>query len=282
MCLDYKGCQLNLTLVQYILPHSEEVNLKPHGNSQTSDPYFRTSTKSIKSSSKSLHPKEIIQQISKEKGGELLAKSIGELPRNRQQVYNANKLLKSQDSIHKLILKIQNLEKSNCHFIHELKLSPEPSVIMASDFQLAELEAFCTDPNYHCVLGIDPTFNLGQFNLTVTTYKQLQLVKSNGEHPTHVGPLFLHYRKTFSCYNSFASGLTGLNKSLASICSFGTDGEVPLIDAFKQQCPLATHLICFSHCRENVKRKLRDLSIPSSLINEYILEIFGGQSGTRV
>ena len=50
---------------------------------------------------------------------------------------------------------------------------------MALDFQLAELEAFCTDPEYHCVLGIDPTFNLGPFNLIGTTYKQLQLVNSN-------------------------------------------------------------------------------------------------------
>jgi len=91
---------------------------------------------------------------------------------------------------------------------------------------------------------------------------------------------FLHYCKTFSCYNSFASGLTGLNKSLIAICSFGTDGEVPLIDAFKQQCPLATHLICFSHCRENIKRKLCDLSIPFGLINEYVFEIFGHHSGT--
>ena len=283
MCVDYRGNRLNLTLVQYILPHSEEIDLKPHGNSHTSDPYFRTSAstlKSTKSSLKSSLPKEIIQKISREKGGELVAKSIGQLPRNRQQVYNANKQLKSQDLIHNLILELQNLEKSNSHFIRELKLSPEPSVIMASDYQLAELEAFCTDPDYHCILGIDPTFNLGRFNVTVTTYKQLQLVKSNGEHPTYVGPLFLHYRKTFSCYNSFASGLMGLNKSLTSICSFGTDGEVPLIDAFKQQCPLATHLTCFSHCRDNVKRKLRDLSIPSSVINEYMLEIFGGQSGT--
>ena len=46
----------------------------------------------MKSSLKSLLPKEIIQQISREKGGELVAKSIGQLPRNRQQVYNANKL----------------------------------------------------------------------------------------------------------------------------------------------------------------------------------------------
>lgn len=161
-----------------------------------------------------------------------------------------------------MILKLQNLEKSNNHFIHELKLSPEPSVIMASDFQLAELKAFCTNPDHHCVLGIDPTFNLGPFNLTVTTYQQLQLVKSNGDHPTYVGPLFLHYRKTFSCYNSFAAGLTGLNKSLVSICSFGTDGEVPLIEAFKQQCPLAIHLICFSHSRENIKKETLRFKCP--------------------
>ena len=51
---------------------------------------------------------------------------------------------------------------------------------------------------------------------------------------------------------------------------------MPLIEAFKQQCPLSIHLIYFSHCRENVKRN-RDLSVPSSFINEYVLEIFGGQ-----
>ena len=89
---------------------------------------------------------------------------------------------------------MQNLDKSDGSFVRELKLSPEPSVIMACDHQIAEVEAFCTNPDYHCVLGIDPTFNLGHFNLTVTTYKQLQLVKSNGEHPTFVGPLFLHFR----------------------------------------------------------------------------------------
>lgn len=94
-------------------------------------------------------------------------------------------------------MELQNLGECNSHFIRELKLSPEPSVIMASDFQLAELEAFCTNPDYHCVLGIDPTFNLGRFNVTVTTYKQLQLVKSNGEHPTYVGPLFCIIARPF-------------------------------------------------------------------------------------
>lgn len=72
-----------------------------------------------------------------------------------------NKHQKLQDPLYSLILEIQNLEDQ---FIHELKLAPEPSVILAYDYQLAEV-AFCTESSYHSVFGIDPTFNLGQFNL---------------------------------------------------------------------------------------------------------------------
>jgi len=50
-----------------------------------------------------------------------------------------NKHQKSQDPLYSLILEIQNLEDQ---FIHELKLVPEPSVILAYDYQLAEV-AFC-------------------------------------------------------------------------------------------------------------------------------------------
>ena len=96
-----------------------------------------------------------------------------------------------------LILESQNLQGNQDHFIREVKLAPEPCVVMGTDYQLADVEAFCTSPNNHCVFGIDPTFNLGRFNLTVTTYKHLQLVKPNGEPPTFVGPLIAkHSRAT--------------------------------------------------------------------------------------
>jgi len=234
----------------------------------------------LKTSVKSVTPKEAVEKVSKEKGGEMSARSAGSLPRNRQQAYNTSKQQKPEDHLYNLIVESQNLERNKDKFIQEVKLAPEPSVIMAMDYQLADIEAFCTNPDHHCVFGIDPTFDLGKFNLTVTTYKQLQLVKPNGEPPTFVGPLFVHYRKTFSCYNSFASGLTGLNKGLASILAFGTDGEDPLIEAFSQQCRFATHLTCFTHSRENIKRKLRELSVPPDVIKEYLFDIFGGQRGT--
>lgn len=207
------------------------------------------------------------------------AESAGSLPRNRQQAYNAVKHQKPQDPLFNLILESQNLEHSENHFIREVKLASELSVLLAMDYQIADVEAFCTNPDYHCVFGIDPTFDLGPFNLTVTTYKQLQIIKPNGEHPTFVGPLFLHSRKNFSCYNSFVSGLMGLNKNLSNIRAFGTDGEAALIEAFQQQCPLAAHLLWFNHCRENIKRRLRDLHIPSAIATEYLRDIFGGHKG---
>ena len=208
------------------------------------------------------------------------SESAGSLPRNRQQAYNAKRGQKTEDPLYGLILESQNLDHDRYHFIREVRLAPEPCVVMAMDYQLADVDAFCTCPDHHCILGIDPTFDLGNFNVTVTTYKQLQLINKNGEPPIFVGPLFLHYRKSFSCYHSFASCLLGLNKNLANIKVFGTDGETALIDAFKQQCNSASHLLCFTHCRENIKRKLRELRIPSNVASDYLMEIFGGQQGT--
>lgn len=170
-------------LVQYVMPAGDELEINPHGNASSSQPYLRTSTstsQTIKSKLKSASPKD--------KGGEFFAKSTGDLPCNRQQIYNINKHQKPLDPLYGLILEIQNLGGDKDQFIRELKLAPEPSMILAYDYKL---EAFCTEPSYPSVLGIDPTFNLGQFHLTVTTHKQLQLVKPNGKHPT---TLFLHYR----------------------------------------------------------------------------------------
>ena len=69
--IDHKGCRLNLTLVQYVLPSEQVLDIKPHGNSKKEEPYFRTSVstlKSLKSSVKSASPKEALEKVSTEKG----------------------------------------------------------------------------------------------------------------------------------------------------------------------------------------------------------------------
>jgi len=79
-------------MMQYYFDGPEvEVKLKPHGNSKSSMPFFRTSTSAKKLhrelASKSM-PKDVVHQATQLQGGELEAWVIGSLPRNRQQIAN--------------------------------------------------------------------------------------------------------------------------------------------------------------------------------------------------
>ena len=79
-------------MLQYMFTGKEvEVKIKPHGNSKSRTPFLRTSQKTkdpIRTLAASATPKEVIQKVTNEEGGELGAKGIAFLPRNRQQVAN--------------------------------------------------------------------------------------------------------------------------------------------------------------------------------------------------
>lgn len=53
---------------------------------------------------KTASPKEVVEEISLQKGGKMAAESAGALPRNKQQAYNASKEQKSQDPLYNLVL----------------------------------------------------------------------------------------------------------------------------------------------------------------------------------
>ena len=56
-------------------------------------------------------------------------------------------------------------------FVRIVCNTPEPMAVLAFDWTLADLERFCTNPQQHVILGVDPTSNLGSFHVTVTTYQ---------------------------------------------------------------------------------------------------------------
>ena len=64
------------------------------------------------------------------------------------------------------------------HFIRDVKDGPDPALVIATDKQLNDLVKFCTSP--------DPTFNLGDFKVTLITYQHLFL---QSEH-TGKSPVF--------------------------------------------------------------------------------------------
>ena len=77
------------------------------------------------------------------------------------------------------------------HFVRIVTGAPEPMAVLSFTWSLDDL-------GNHVVLCVDPTFNLGDFFVTVTTYRHLILTNSSGEHPVMMGPLFVNQCKRFS------------------------------------------------------------------------------------
>ena len=129
--------------------------------------------------------------------------------------------------------------------------------------------------------GIDPTFTLGDFDVTITTYRHLILQSRsnpNGKSPVMAGPIFVHMRKDFSTYYFFASSLVSLKPEIANLKAFGTDGEAALEKALSTTFPAAVHVRCFLHFKGNIENKLRELGLSSTVSKEIVCDIMGRAS----
>ena len=173
-------------------------------------------------------------------------------------------------------------ESSGCEtaFVRSVECAPEPMCILATDQQLADMERFCT-ADVSSVLSVDPTFNLGAFYVTPTTYHNLLVETKGGNNPILLGPVLIHQTKTFRPFHYFASTMIRLNPQLVNLKAFGTDGESELIKAFQMCFPKAVHLRCTNHIRQNVKDKLRNLNVSQNVTKEILADIFGAKIGTH-
>ena len=162
-------------------------------------------------------------------------------------------------------------------FIRSVEAAPEPMCVLSTDQQLYNMERFCTQSPS----SVLPTFNLGDFYVTPTTFHNLLVKNRQGCHPIISGPILIYRTKEFEPFHYFASTLVRLNPNIMNLKSFGTDGESQLIKAFQVVFPHAVHLRCSNHLRQNVKDKLHALAIPQNLWKEFLSDIFGQQVGTQ-
>lgn len=266
-----------------------------HGNDKTIKPFYPTlpSTKAeIESQSVSRGPKQVVATVSRKHGGVQHASSPCELLRNERQVSyihtrkKASRVPSLGDAIDPLadqvfaMMQSAKLSDSLGLFVRETRPSPEPAFILAHDRQLDGLVRFCAIANGFSVLSVDPTFKLGDFDVTPITYRHRLLVSTrSGKDPVMIGPVLIHYRKTFHTYLFFAATLVGLRPGLEGLRAFGTDGEKALADAFSHEFHYAVRLTCSIHCRRNVKTQLQDLGYPESARREILDDLFGCQHG---
>ena len=121
---------------------------------------------------------------------------------------------------------------------------------IGTDKQFYDISRFCArGVEEKSVLGVDPTFNLGDFYVTPTVYEHKLIVnKKTGKHPTFMGPALIHVDKKYGSYYNFASQLRKLWPDFESgLNTVGTDGEEALSSAFSTVFPHKVHLLCTLH-----------------------------------
>jgi len=147
------------------------------------------------------------------------------------------------------------------------------------------LAQFCTkSSSQSSILAFDPTFSLGNFEVTVSTYKYPLIIfhspnEHTSRHPNLLGPVLIHQQKQFANYHYFTSTLVGLRPELHQFHAFGTDGEKALVQACHSQFPDAIHLKCWLHFKDNLLNKLeQDLHFTKNITQEFISDVMGNVS----
>lgn len=197
--LGLQGLQrIPLTIIQYTFSDGIVVPIKlaPHGNSVSNQrPFFRTQASTIdliKESMSDMPPKELINKTYAKAGGMLNMTSCSEVGRDLRQVYN---MKASQGSTSKLTSNcdkdlIYDLLEQHYHsaseFVRSVNFEEGVMSVVGTDQQFYDISRFCaySSSRFGSVLGIDPTFNLGDFFVTPTVYEH-RLIKNKvtGKHP---------------------------------------------------------------------------------------------------
>ena len=229
-----RGNVLPLAVVQYYFEEGVEVPVKlaKHGNAkeENSTPYMRTS--------KNL-PKGCRRMLSR---GTCGIKAVADVPRNRKQAHNLHYQIGKESQIHGGkqsrrhefydVLELLNQGTFVRDFAFQRSASKgrtHPRSFQATVFQITQLSRMCSSQKYSSVLGVDATFNCGNFFVTLTSFKHKMFVnKQSGKHPVFIGPSIIHMTKEFEDYHYLATLLKTHCKNFETLTAFGTDGEINL------------------------------------------------------
>ena len=105
-------------------------------------------------------------------------------------------------------------------------------------------------------LGIDTTYNLGNFFVTSSTFHNTALQdRGTKKAPIFLGPIMIHYRCDTSSYRQLLGFIKqALWKSIQ--LTIGSDGDQSIQNAVKQTFPNTIHLHCTRHVKKNIERYL--------------------------
>ena len=245
-------------------------------------PACPSTLKDLKEELKRHPPKRAMFKVDRKRGGVLNATCAGDLPRNALQATRIKckmatvKHPNASDPLQALVVKFKEINGSPSQFIQSIRLVPDPVIVLFNQVQLNDLEQFCTSQDKASVLGIDVTFNLGRFYVTMCSYQNFKIVNERGKHPIMIGPTVIHSSKEQSNFTVLFQEIVHRKPPLASsLRAYGTDGEQALSNAAAEAFPFAVHLRCVNHLRDNMTAHLHKQLLPEDVIKEVLKDVFG-------
>jgi len=129
--------------------------------------------------------KKALSFVTAKDGGIVCASSAGSLPCNQQQVKDMRwkDETRDQDPLYSLMLMCKESEgkRNQDAYVRLVNAGPYPMMVLTFNWMLENPVRFCTDPNQFSIVGNDPIFSLGAFEVTVTTYCHLMLRRNDDQ-----------------------------------------------------------------------------------------------------
>lgn len=138
----------------------------------------------------------------------------------------------------------------------------QPSYVLYTAQSLADLERFCTNTSmptkFRSVLAVDTTYNVSNYYVTQTTYRNLSLLHRNTQkHPWFPGPVFAHRHQEKDDFSYFWQAVKRGKLSLEDLAIIGTDECDELYNGILQESNGNTgHFLGKEHMIKTIQRKL--------------------------
>ena len=201
----------------------------------------------------------------------LSAVATGSVPRGKTTIYDQRTKNSIKDEFMDLIF-LQQSERSGDSFIRTITITQDNTAIcLFSDEQAQFLLHHCTSKSdERQPVHVDVTFNVTDMFLLVMTMRA-PMFEGN---PLLVGPMLLTKRQRASDYAILWKELVSKVSELENEqIIFITDGEEAVIKSLEKTFTNSLLFRCTSHLKDNIRRKLTEIGIPSQLSKTIIADI---------
>ena len=255
----------NVAVVEYIGIFPPR---KCHGNAKDSEnasDYIRTKDavkKSLKGALKRAGPKAVEREFNNQTQDEFEKqrnlKQLQNMKHDFVKKNNPSSFARKNAADHIMCVENMAQEHDFVRVVFHVK-GISPCVIVYTEQQIKDIKRFCcTDGG--AILGMDKTYNLGDFHVTPFTYKNLSVVNRNTQdHPITFGPTFIHSNSSTKTYSMFLHHVAdNFTEQELSKLTIGSDDEYAMKASFKRCFPESTHVLCTRHLRKNANDYLEN------------------------